>query len=542
MERYETVMIWCVGLAIGIFVTARGLLDRWLSPILAGSVVQLIFVILDLAVSTLGCLLLLRWYKRQRVGCYPSTFVYCFYLPEASNPSGKSTVVGYCHIRPDMDRGELIVHGASFFWENELDFRSRVGFRSTRVYATQGEDDDATCNILFNIDSQDSTKRLYHHGILQFRLTNDGLGSFAPDVYAGYLRSTAQNAEAADIGLQSKGCAEFLSKGQIKESEAVMRLRDRGPDLIARLEKLLAAQPPPALWKDGYTMFYNKTNFWGHRIPTPQSVMLDNDLSVHIEKLLKNVLRLVGLNDEAVQRFLVLARDKARVNADDTRVAYERELKRGLVGLRVLHREGEALAHRAATIYHEIKGEFVGDSMLDIGCGNGLISNLAKAHFQRIQLLDVVNYLQPALITTLPFKPYEDGHPLPVNDNFDTVLLITVLHHSNDPVELLKLAWEVAAKRIIIIESVIGIHHAFENAKYELLALSDEKQIAYAAFVDWFYNRVLHDDIPVPYNFTTPDKWQATFVNSGMRLLKTVHLGQDIEIGPEYHVLFVLEK
>jgi hypothetical protein len=100
----------------------------------------------------------------------------------------------------------------------------------------------------------------------------------------------------------------------------------------------------------------------------------------------------------------------------------------------------------------------------------------------------------------------------------------------------------VAAKRIIIIESVIGIHHAFENAKYELLALSDEKQIAYAAFVDWFYNRVLHDDIPVPYNFTTPDKWQATFVNSGMRLLKTVHLGQDIEIGPEYHVLFVLEK
>ena len=78
--------------------------------------------------------------------------------------------------------------------------------------------------------------------------------------------------------------------------------------------------------------------------------------------------------------------------------------------------------------------------------------------------------------------------------------------------------------------------------KYELVKLSDEDQIAYATFVDWFYNRVLHDDVPVPYNFTTVENWQATFLQYNMRLAQTIHLGQDIEIGPEYHVLFVLEK
>jgi hypothetical protein len=70
----------------------------------------------------------------------------------------------------------------------------------------------------------------------------------------------------------------------------------------------------------------------------------------------------------------------------------------------------------------------------------------------------------------------------------------------------------------------------------------DESQIGYAAFVNWFYNRVQHDGVPVPYNFTTPEKWHSVFVQQGMQILQTKHLGQDIDIGPEYHILFVLQK
>jgi hypothetical protein len=61
-------------------------------------------------------------------------------------------------------------------------------------------------------------------------------------------------------------------------------------------------------------------------------------------------------------------------------------------------------------------------------------------------------------------------------------------------------------------------------------------------FVDWLYNRILNDDIPVPYNFTTPEKWSQVFEDGEMRVANTINLGQDIEIAPELHFLFVLER
>lgn len=180
----------------------------------------------------------------------------------------------------------------------------------------------------------------------------------------------------------------------------------------------------------------------------------------------------------------------------------------------------------------------MGESLLDIGCGNGMIASLVKDRFQQIQLLDVVRYLPPEL--RLPFKFYKEGDP--INGSYDTVLLLTVLHHSSGPRDLLKLAWAATKKRLIIIESVVGIHSTEPGVNYELVESSDEKQVAYAAFIDWFYNRVLHDDVPVPCNFTTPQEWKSVFAEENMKLVQTSYFGQDIDIGPEYHVLFVLQK
>jgi hypothetical protein len=111
-----------------------------------------------------------------------------------------------------------------------------------------------------------------------------------------------------------------------------------------------------------------------------------------------------------------------------------------------------------------------------------------------------------------------------------------------EPIELLRQAWQATRKRLIIIESVVGVHHVEPTIRYEIAELSDANQIAFAAFVDWFYNRVLHDDVPVPYNFTKVENWLSTFLEHRMHLVQTTHFGQDIEIGPEYHILFVLEK
>jgi SAM-dependent methyltransferase len=542
MEAWETSMILVASLLLGIYgawgeqfaVTILGLFR------VPEGKLHHIWPLIDVLVVTFGCLLLIRCYKMLRIGCYPRTFLYGFYLPEASNPSGRSQVVGFCHIKPDMRTGEIIVEGASFFWDNgQLNINSRVGFKSTQVRGTE-DDGETTCHIRFNINSEDSEKRLYRHGLLQFRIANCNVANDDGDVYAGYLESTQTKSEMQDIGVRSQGYAELYSKGRLVESDVQAALARRGNVIFVGLDALLKSIPQPTLWTAKDHMYSNKTNYWGHQIPTPQSVILNEELYPHIEKLLSNVLALIGLSKGAIERFKTLACEQARINKDDTLVAYERELKAGLIGQKVGYMESDALAHRADVIYSEIEPFLCGDSLLDIGCGNGLISNLAKGRFKHIQLLDVVQYVPRAL--NLAFTLYTEGHPLPIEESFDTVLVLTVLHHSNDPIELLKLAWEATRKRLIIIESVVGVHNVRPPVKFELAKLDDDKQIAYAAFVDWFYNRVLHDNVPVPYNFTTPENWQSTFVKHNMRLAQTIHLGQDIDIGPEYHILFVLDK
>jgi SAM-dependent methyltransferase len=283
-----------------------------------------------------------------------------------------------------------------------------------------------------------------------------------------------------------------------------------------------------------------RRNIWGSQIPSPKSVILDHELYPHISGLLDKVLGLIGLGGTAIEQFKKLAIEKAVLDKDGPLEAYEHELKAGLAGQIDPHKMDEALAERAHIIYQQIKPVLIGDSLLDIGCGNGLIANLAKGLFKQVQLLDVVPYVSKTI--DLPFVLYTEGSPLPIDHLYDTVLLLVVLHHSNDPVKLLNFAWAATKKRLVIIESVVGVHESKPSVRYELTNSSLEHQIAYAGFVDWFYNRVLHDDVPVPYNFTAPEKWLEVFAQYNMRLTQTVYLGQDIDIGPEYHILFVLEK
>jgi len=437
-----------------------------------------------------------------------------------------------------MTSGEVLATGASFFWDDGL-LGERAGFTSTLVRGIQ-KDNETICRILFDIDEKDWDKRHYRHGVLQFQLDESHGAKGTNDAYAGYLNSFTRDVELESIGVRAKGYAEWHRKGCIAEKDIEPVLKENGGLLFAKLDGMLNAPLPPTLWKAKDHMPAETSNFWKHNIPTPQSVILNQSLRPAIDRYLNAVLTAYGMDDSGIKRFQSCAAQTARTEQDDTLVAYERKLKAGLIGKKVRHKEDEALNRRAEIIYEEIKNFLIGDSLLDIGCGNGLISSLARKQFKHIQLLDVVEYVPKAL--NLPFAPYTDGHSLPIRDPFDTVLLLTVLHHSINPVELLKLAWEATKQRLIIIESVVGVHAEKPNVKYDLLNLSDENQIAYAAFIDWFYNRVLHDDIPVPYNFTTIANWQSTFQQHSMRLTKTIHLGQDIEIGPEYHVLFILEK
>ena len=186
------------------------------------------------------------------------------------------------------------------------------------------------------------------------------------------------------------------------------------------------------------------------------------------------------------------------------------------------------LGNRSEKVFRQIEPYIEeGSKVLDLGCGDGRIGYML--HIDKgceVQLMDVKNYNK----TPLPLSIY-NGTSVPGQDNsFDHVLLITVLHHAENPVYLARDALRLAAKSVIVIESVYldGIPlHKKANA-----------------LMDWFSSRILNDpEVPVPFNFLTPTAWVAIFekqMNGNVTVME--HLGIDQPLVPEYHTLYVVEK
>ena len=183
----------------------------------------------------------------------------------------------------------------------------------------------------------------------------------------------------------------------------------------------------------------------------------------------------------------------------------------------------ECLQGRAEWICDLIQ-DYVDGHVFDLGCGPGEIAqHLVDRKGCKMQLADVVDVpFRKTFAPNLPFYQSKQGKKLPFKDNqFDSGLLITVLHHSDDPFSLLDEIQRLAKGNIAIIESVYGLErkHAPEGEaeKYPELyqgfhSLDKEQQRKYGTFLDWFLNKmILGNDINCPYNFTTPENWERIF-------------------------------
>lgn len=87
--------------------------------------------------------------------------------------------------------------------------------------------------------------------------------------------------------------------------------------------------------------------------------------------------------------------------------------------------------------------------VLDIGIGGGWIGQMVREKKNaKVTLLDVVDLNQ----TSEPLVLY-DGKTIPFSrDFFDTSLLLLVLHHCEDPINVLQEAKRVTSRKIIIFE------------------------------------------------------------------------------------------
>lgn len=180
----------------------------------------------------------------------------------------------------------------------------------------------------------------------------------------------------------------------------------------------------------------------------------------------------------------------------------------------------EHLAHNLASIGPHIPR---GSAVLDIGAWDGLLGQaLAGERDCRVLGVDVVDRNQ----TGVPFRTF-DGRTLPVTagERFDVVLLLYVLHHAADDLNLLREARRVLAPGgcVIVGEDVVeGLGQRLRTVGFHVFLLVFQG-------MGW------------KGRFRTAGAWHQRFAAAGLGVERVVHVGAQggRRLFPD-NVLFVL--
>ncbi|MBV6393253.1 MAG: hypothetical protein KPEEDBHJ_02492 [Anaerolineales bacterium] len=157
-------------------------------------------------------------------------------------------------------------------------------------------------------------------------------------------------------------------------------------------------------------------------------------------------------------------------------------------------------ARRLANHLIEIAGSH--ETILDCGSGTmSIASLLQKGSGARIigtDILDLNETDMEMCICPGEFLPFADS-------SVDAVLLIFVLHHSQDNMKILQECIRVARTRVIIFEDVY--RNPFE--------------LGIVKFFDRLGNRIISTAIPLPFTFKSEEEWGRVFSSFNVKLLST---------------------
>src|SRR5262245_9315829 len=150
-----------------------------------------------------------------------------------------------------------------------------------------------------------------------------------------------------------------------------------------------------------------------------------------------------------------------------------------------------------------------GSRVLDVGCGDGLISRLIMDRRPDVHLSGIdVLVRGETRITVSKF----DGHKIRVPDkSLHAVMFVDVLHHTDDPTILLSEGRRVA-KEFILIK---------DHRRNGLLAGATLR------LMDWVGNA--HHGVALPYNYWPHDRWRQGFSELN---LKVNDWEQDLRLYP----------
>lgn len=148
--------------------------------------------------------------------------------------------------------------------------------------------------------------------------------------------------------------------------------------------------------------------------------------------------------------------------------------------------------------------------VLDVGCGDGLISAVLQQKRPEIAIegIDVL----PRIQTHIPVVSFDGSRfPFP-NASFDVVLFSDVLHHTLDPIVLLREACRTATQHILIKD------HFRDGMAAQ----------ARLRFMDWVGNARF--GVSLPYNYWSQEQWRASWKAVS---LKPEHLVTRLDLYPK---------
>jgi len=134
--------------------------------------------------------------------------------------------------------------------------------------------------------------------------------------------------------------------------------------------------------------------------------------------------------------------------------------------------------------------------ILDVGCGDGLLAATIQSEKpgRAITGLDVLVRKN----THVPVQHF-DGHSFPfAADSFDALMFVDVLHHTEDPEELLREAARVSRHSIIIKDHTLNGVAAATTLR----------------FMDRIGNR--RHGVALPHNYWPEQRWLDTFSRLGL--------------------------
>ena len=152
---------------------------------------------------------------------------------------------------------------------------------------------------------------------------------------------------------------------------------------------------------------------------------------------------------------------------------------------------------RLAKLVGQRLQRFDAANVLDVGCGLGRITAQLQRAFPTFTFRGIDIVVQPE--AAIEVTRY-DGSVIPFADkSMDVVLLLDVLHHADDPVELLQECGRVARSLVLVKD------HVCETA-YDWTRL---------ASLDWLGNRPF--DVPMRYAYFSRREWAAAFATAKVR-------------------------